>query len=979
MEKQKTSSKRKAAIKVIVAVLLIAIMTGISFAVANFVHNRKSVQASSVKNGLSAYELAVQQGYAGSLDDWLVSLQGKSAYQIAVDNGYSGSEKDWSKTLTAMSKKDKSDISSAAFSEKGDLVITLSDGTKINVGKAVGASGKDGKDGKDGIGIKSAKINDKGELVISYSDGNSVNLDKVVGETVNNGVGIASSIINEKGELVLTYTNGETANLGGVVGKDGRDGKNGADGKDGRDGTSGTDGISISAAVINESGELIISYSDGTTANLGKVVGSDGINGVNGTNGKDGISVSSAEINSEGELVLSFSNGQRANVGAVVGAKGEKGDKGERGLQGAKGEKGEKGENGLNGSDGIGVKKSEINSAGELVITYTNDLTENLGPVVGAKGDKGDKGDQGVQGEKGEKGERGVQGEKGDAGLNGTDGKDGKDGVGINNIEISNDGNLLITLTNGTSLNLGNIKGAKGDQGIQGEKGEKGDQGIQGEKGDSGLNGADGKDGTNGTDGIGVASSEINALGELVITYSDGNTVNLGKVVGNDGAQGAQGEKGEKGDKGDQGVQGEKGDAGINGTNGADGVGITDVTINADNELVLSFSNGNVINLGNIKGSKGDKGDKGDSGLNGKDGVGIQNVDVSADGALTVTLTNGTVLNLGNIKGADGLGITKAEINTSGELVLTYSNGDVKNLGKVTGENGKDGANGADGLGIKSLTLSPDGELVVTMSDNSISNLGNIKGDKGDKGEQGQQGLQGSKGADGRGIAKMSFNSNGELIVEYTDNTRDNLGKISDSTSENIDVNFVYHYEDSGYEVMASDVGKGQKVLAIPRTYKGYPITGLGSISSPGFGKCYDLIQITIPSNIVMLNNASGGMFGYCSKLREEGIIFEGEFTTWKDVNTYNTNNNNDTKLYYKNTDGTYTFANYTSIEFGKGAEYALYFDDENELKKALLGKAYYVVAVPVKKTYDPNAENLYVCREKNGLACTYIKETKKG
>ena len=51
MEKQKTSSKRKAAIKVIVAVLLIAIMTGISFAVANFVHNRKSVQASSVKNG----------------------------------------------------------------------------------------------------------------------------------------------------------------------------------------------------------------------------------------------------------------------------------------------------------------------------------------------------------------------------------------------------------------------------------------------------------------------------------------------------------------------------------------------------------------------------------------------------------------------------------------------------------------------------------------------------------------------------------------------------------------------------------------------------------------------------------------------------------------------------------------------------------------------------------------------------------------
>ncbi len=65
MEKQKTSSKRKAAIKVIVAVLLIAIMTGISFAVANFVHNKKSVQASSVKNGLSAYESCGAAGICG--------------------------------------------------------------------------------------------------------------------------------------------------------------------------------------------------------------------------------------------------------------------------------------------------------------------------------------------------------------------------------------------------------------------------------------------------------------------------------------------------------------------------------------------------------------------------------------------------------------------------------------------------------------------------------------------------------------------------------------------------------------------------------------------------------------------------------------------------------------------------------------------------------------------------------------------------
>ena len=263
---------------------------------------------------------------------------------------------------------------------------------------------------------------------------------------------------------------------------------------------------------------------------------------------------------------------------------------------------------------------------------------------------------------------------------------------------------------------------------------------------------------------------------------------------------------------------------------------------------MLSFSNGNAINLGNIKGSKGDKGDKGDSGLNGKDGVGIQNVDVTADGALTVTLTNGTVLNLGNIKGADGLGITKAEINTSGELVLTYSNGDVKNLGKVSGENGKDGANGADGLGIKSLTLSPDGELVVTMSDNSISNLGNIKGEKGDRGEQGQQGLQGTKGADGRGIAKTEL-INGELVITYTDGTSDNLGSVSGTAvSDSILMLKFDTLEDGTLQVsLKEDYKNIARDIAIPSTFEGKTVT---TIAKQGFYEAKSLTEVYLPETI---------------------------------------------------------------------------------------------------------------------------------
>lgn len=56
----------------------------------------------TVENGLSAYELAVEQGYDGTVQDWLESLNGKSAYQIAVESGYSGTEKDWLESLKAI-------------------------------------------------------------------------------------------------------------------------------------------------------------------------------------------------------------------------------------------------------------------------------------------------------------------------------------------------------------------------------------------------------------------------------------------------------------------------------------------------------------------------------------------------------------------------------------------------------------------------------------------------------------------------------------------------------------------------------------------------------------------------------------------------------------------------------------------------------------------------------------------------------------
>lgn len=751
MENESRKSRNKTLQKVLLAVLSIILMTGIAFFMANVVHNNSSQPTSSkVKNGLSAYELAVEQGYKGNLNDWLKSLDGKSAFEIAKENGYSGTEKEWNKAVANVSNQNKSVITNAGFNKNGDFILTLLDGTDVNVSNVSNSKGKDGTDGKngtngkngangkDGRSITLASVNSEGQLVITYSDGSSVNLDKLVGINGIDGVSISNSAINDKGELIITYSNGQICNLGKVVGVDGKNGINGINGSDGNNGKNGQDGISVVKSEINSNGELVVTYSNSVIDNLGKVVGSDG-------------------------------------------AKGEKGDKGDTGARGEKGE-------------------------------------------------KGDAGEQGIQGVAGKDGKDGINGTNG---IDGKDGTDGKDGVGINTVNITEDGKLNITLTNGTTLNLGTIKGEKGDKGdtgVQGEKGDKGDtgeqgiQGVAGKDGINGTNGVDGKDGTNGKDGVGIANVLINTSGELELTFSDGQQINLGNVKGS---------KGEKGDTGEQGIQGATGK----------------------------------------------------DGANGQDGVGIANVTVSNEGAPSVTLTNGTVLDLGNIKGADGIGISKSEVNVSGELVLTYTDGTVKNLGNVVGANGADGQ---DGVGIKTVTLSSTGELMVTLSDNSVINLGNVKGEKGDKGDKGDAGVQGEKGEKGdkgdtgRGIAKTEL-INGELIITYTDGTKENLGSVSNAESEySSGLQYTLNEDNNSYTLSSAGELFNSTKVVIPETYKGKPVTKIGErafYSTQLYGsdssKGAPINELILPSTIKSIALEA---FYNC---KIEKVVFEGTIEEW--------------------------------------------------------------------------------------------------
>lgn len=54
-------------------------------------------------DGLTAYQIAVRNGFTGNEMQWLTSLFGRSAYMVAVDNGFVGTEMEWLASLQGRS------------------------------------------------------------------------------------------------------------------------------------------------------------------------------------------------------------------------------------------------------------------------------------------------------------------------------------------------------------------------------------------------------------------------------------------------------------------------------------------------------------------------------------------------------------------------------------------------------------------------------------------------------------------------------------------------------------------------------------------------------------------------------------------------------------------------------------------------------------------------------------------------------------
>lgn len=287
--------------------------------------------------------------------------------------------------------------------------------------------------------------------------------------------------------------------------------------------------------------------------------------------------------------------------------------------------------------------------------------------------------------------------------------------------------------------------------GPQGPKGEKGDKGADGTVTFESLT----PEQKESLRGISITAVSIDTDGNLTITFSDGDSENVGNIMG---PQGVQGPKGEKGDVGPQGPRGEKGEQGNDGTS-LNVLGTkeseADLPLSAEkNDAYLIdgemwvFDGANWNNAGKIqgpqgpvgpqgpKGDPGPQGVKGDPGEKGEQGVQGLKGDTGPQGE------QGPVGPKGEQGDTGARGITFTPVVDSEGNISWSNDGGLENpqTVNITGPQGDTGAKGDTGpQGEKGTTFIPsvdtDGNISWSNTD-GIANpeTVNIKGPKGDKG-----------------------------------------------------------------------------------------------------------------------------------------------------------------------------------------------------------------------------------------------------
>ena len=304
---------------------------------------------------------------------------------------------------------------------------------------------------------------------------------------------------------------------------------------------------------------------------------------------------------------------------------------------------------------------------------------------------------------------------------------------GVKEVEIDENGHLIFTLTDDSTVDMGKVVG------------------------DNGMPGADGED------GVSITGAVVNDSGHLILTLSDSTTIDAGVAKGDTGAQGPKGDtgdtgpQGEKGDTGPQGEQGPKGDDG--GSYTVKGLYATlsalqaaHPTGSAGDAWFVGTSEDNVVyqwdvdqaawvNVGALKGPKGDKGDTGDPGPQGPQGDKGDTGPQGPQGDKGDTGAKGEQGPQG-LKGDTGATGPQGETGPQGPQgekgdAFTYADFTAEQLAALKGEKGDTGATGPQGPKGDTGDTGPQGPKGDT-------------GAQGDTGPQGPKGDTGAAGADGK-------------------------------------------------------------------------------------------------------------------------------------------------------------------------------------------------------------------------------------
>ena len=263
-------------------------------------------------------------------------------------------------TLTDNSVVDAGNVSgikTALVNGSGNLILTKQDNTTVDAGSVIGPKGDTGNAATVTVG--SVITGTAGSSVAVTNTGTSaaatLNFTIPRGDTGNAGVGITTAAVNGSGNLILTKTDSSTVDAGSVIGPKGDTGAKGdagtitinavATGAAGTDviitntGTAssallnftipkGDTGVGVFSAVVNGSGNLILTLDDASTIDAGNI---QGPKGDKGNTGNAGLSVTAAAVSGD-DLTITLSDSTVLNAGNVRGPQGTQGIQGNAGT-----------------------------------------------------------------------------------------------------------------------------------------------------------------------------------------------------------------------------------------------------------------------------------------------------------------------------------------------------------------------------------------------------------------------------------------------------------------------------------------------------------------------------------------------------------------------------------------------------------------------------------------------------------------------